>query len=204
MLLSLLDRLAKPLNLLAWLSNLWHSKICMKKQIALRLVAFFIIANLLSLFLNSAEARKRYRKVPLNEQLTEELNGVLKAANDLHGAAFEQDEEKIESSLQKVAFSLERADRKSVLAESQKTHLKKMIEAAKSGVQLTKNTAGNKRVDHLKDTFKQIVQIAQTYDLDKYKIFFCPEDRAVWLQSSWKAKNPIHPKIHKKCGKLVR
>ena len=151
-----------------------------------------------------ADARKRYRKVPLNEKLTEELNGMLKAANDLHGAFFEQDEEKIEISLQKVAFTLERANRKSVLAEGQKPHLKKMINAAKSGIQLTKNTAGSKRTDHLKDTFKQIVQIAQTYDLDKYKIFFCPKDRAVWLQSSWKAKNPIHPKIHSKCGKLVR
>ncbi|MEO0336619.1 MAG: hypothetical protein AAF202_09495, partial [Pseudomonadota bacterium] len=161
----------------------------MKKQKTWRFVAFFIISASLSLALHSAEARKRYRRVPLNEQLTKELNGVLKAANDLHGAFFEQDEEKIESSLQRVAFSLERANRKSVLAESQKTHLKKMISAAKSGIQLTKNTDGSKRTDHLKDTFKQLVQIAQTYDLDRYKIFFCPKDRAVWLQSSWKAKN---------------
>jgi len=166
------------------------------------LLALTLMAGLMAS--ESTEARRRYRRMELNDQLVEELNGMLRATNEMHSAFFEQDEQKIETALQKVVISIDKASKKTSLEDSQRTHLNKMLRAAKSGVEMTKNTAGEDRKKNLQKAMKQIVQIAQLYDLDRYKVFFCPKDRSVWLQKSWKAKNPIHPKLYAKCGKLVR
>lgn len=151
-----------------------------------------------------AHARKYYKPMPLHEALTAELNGVLRAANEMHSAFFEQNEKKIEASVEQVLNSIARAEKKTALAESQKPHLLKMLEATREEMNEVKNSSGNDRKQSLKNALEQLVLIAQTYQLEKYKIFFCPKDRAVWLQKSWKAKNPIHPKLHAQCGKLVR
>lgn len=151
-----------------------------------------------------ASAGKFYRPMDLNPALTTELNDVLSAVNDMHSAFFEQNEEQIKATLQKVLSSIDRAKVKSGLAEDHKPHLVKMLEATRAELQVAKNSEGEQRKDSLKNALKQIVQLAQTYKLDKYKVYFCPKDRAVWLQKSWGPKNPVHPKKHGDCGKIVR
>lgn len=152
----------------------------------------------------SSAARKYYKPMPLHEALTVELNGVLRAANEMHSAFYEQNEEKIEASVEQMLNSLIRAQRKSALADSQKPHLQKMLEATQDEMNEVKNSSGDNRKKSLKSAMEQLVLIAQTYKLERYKIFFCPKDRSVWLQKSRKAKNPIHPKLYSRCGKLVR
>ena len=169
-------------------------------------LSLFILFGCLAIlsFSTSAPARKYYKPVPLHEALTAELNSVLRATNEMHTAFFEQDEKKIEATVEQVLNSLNRAQQKSALAESQKPHLQKMLEATKEEMNQVKNSAGKDRKKNLKSALEQLVLIAQTYKLERYKIFFCPKDRAVWLQKSRKAKNPVHPKLYSKCGKLVR
>lgn len=165
---------------------------------------FLLGIGLFQMCLFTEAHSRRFRPMGLNEALSTELNGVLKAANALHTAFFEQDEDKIEESVDEILMSLHKADSKTALANDQKPHLKKMIRATRAQINVLKNTQGEKRKDSLKNAMEQIVLIAQTYKLDRYKIFFCPKDRAVWLQKSWKAKNPVHPVRYKNCGKLVR
>lgn len=167
-------------------------------------VLMFVGSLCLMTHSHMASARKYYKPMPLHEALTAELNSVLRASNEMHTAFFEQDEEKIEASVEQVLKSLNRAQQKSALAESQRPHLQKMLEATKEEMNEVKNTSGNDRKKNLKSAFEQLVLIAQTYKLEQYKIFFCPKDRAVWLQKSHQAKNPVHPKLYSKCGKLVR
>ncbi len=164
----------------------------------------FLAVLLLLTFSLPSGARKYYKPMPLHEALTAELNSVLRAANEMHTAFYEQNEEKIEASVEQVLNSLDRARKKSALADSQKPHLQKMLEATKEEMNEVKNSSGKDRKDNLKSALEQLVLIAQTYKLERYKIFFCPKDRAVWLQKSRSAKNPIHPKLYSKCGKLVR
>jgi hypothetical protein len=149
-------------------------------------------------------ASKTYPRMPLNAQLKAELNNVLKAASEMHGAFFEQNEQKIEQSVEQVLVSIEQANRKTSLAEGQRPHLQKMLDSTRNQMNSLRNSSGPDRTESLKGAMEQLVLIARTYDLDRYKIFFCPKDRSVWLQKAVKAQNPIHPKLYASCGKLVQ
>lgn len=145
------------------------------------------------------------QKITVKEALRTELNGVLKAASELHKACVDQDPQKIATSVKNVIAKIDRANKKSVLAENQQTHLVKILNAAKEDLRLSQELSGTKRRDELKEAFFQIVQIVKVYNLDSYPVYFCGKDRSVWLQKGWgKPKNPIHPKKFSNCGQLVR
>ena len=147
------------------------------------------------------EASARYgHKIEVQEALRSELNSVLKAASLLHGACFEQNESRIEEQTRAVIASLDKAAKKSALAHMQRTLLLKIIEAARSKLEMSQNFSGDERKESLKGAFKDIVQMAQAFKLDHYRIFFCKKDESVWLQKGSRAQNPIHPKRYGNCG----
>ena len=90
------------------------------------------------------------------------------------------------------------------MAQVQATHLVKILSAALEKLEVSQNYSGQKRRDSLLEAFKDLVQIAQVYKLEKYNIFFCNKDKALWLQKSSMPKNPINPKKFGKCGRLVQ
>lgn len=149
-------------------------------------------------------ASKTYPRMPLNAQLKAELNAVLKTANDMHTAFFTKDEQKIEQTVERMLAQIDSANRKTVLAEDQRPHLQKMLDSTKNQMNALRNSSGEERRLSLKGALEQLVLIARTYDLDRYKIFFCPKDRAVWLQTGSKAQNPVHPDQYASCGKQVQ
>lgn len=144
------------------------------------------------------------RKIQLNTVLKKELNQVLKATDELHEACFDQDEPLISAKLRSVIKAIDAANDKIMLADTQKIHLDKLLKSAKSDLEKSQMSSGKERRDSLKSAFHQIVTMVKTYKLDPYKIFFCPKDRSVWIQKSWKAKNPINPKKYGSCGRPVR
>lgn len=146
----------------------------------------------------------RRGKIKIKEALRTELNAVLKSTSDLHQACVKQNDEQVATSIRRLLINIERANKKSVLAANQQTHLVKILNAAKREFEMSQVMSGNERRKRLKSAFGQIVQIAKVYQVDRYRIFFCSKDRSVWIQKSWKAKNPVHPKQFANCGQLVR
>jgi hypothetical protein len=144
------------------------------------------------------------KRIAVAEALKVELNKVLKATDELHSACVEGDDAKIRKALTALVGSLEQAESRSVLAGSERTHLVRVLNAAKGQVEMARMQSASKRERSLKSAFKNLVQVAQTYDVDKYKIFFCSRDKSVWLQKGRKPKNPIHPRLYPRCGQLVR
>lgn len=85
----------------------------------------------------------------------------------------------------------------------QSLHITKIIQSAQNSIEIFKEDPMAKNANtELKDFFKDIVQITQVFEVKKYKIFFCPQDKALWLQTLPKAQNPVNPSL-KNCGKPV-
>lgn len=164
----------------------------------------WVVTALVFLSFNGSFAARKYDPLEVPPALTTELNTLLAAVDRLHGACVLGDEERVQSAANQVLKHLALAKKKSPLAEGQRQHLVRVLDAIESDLELAKSLKGDGRVEPLQSAFKQTVQLAQTYKLDRYQIFFCPLDRSVWLQKSTRPKNPIHPRKHGDCGKLVR
>ena len=156
----------------------------------------------------TVHAVARRPKIKLAEVLSVELNRVLAATDELHTACVEKDENKIVVKTKGLLQAIDKARAKINLAKQQKPHLERILNAAEAHLELTQLSEGDQRRQNLKDAFAQLVQVAQVFSLDKYLIYFCPKDRAVWLQknsrSKGKASNPVSPTKHPSCGRLVR
>lgn len=165
---------------------------------ALISIVFFVIC------LPTASGRER-PKMSLKPELKMELNKVLKAGSDLHEACISKDEKKVNATVEGVISAIDTAEKKTALAEGEKPHLDRILNATKMRLQQVKKTDGDDRKDALKEGFIQLVQISQLFPADpSYSVFFCSKDKSVWLQKGKKAKNPIHPDTFESCGKLVQ
>ncbi|MEZ4873646.1 MAG: hypothetical protein R2827_15675 [Bdellovibrionales bacterium] len=163
--------------------------------------AYIIIPILFILIAEFAYSRPL---IEVEGALQTELNNVLKAADELHLAFYEQDEPKIATKIKGLLQFINRAHSRTTLANDQQPHLEKMLEAARANLELTQMKNGADRQEPLKDSFRQLVQIAKVYKLDRYRIYFCPKDKSVWLQKGGRPKNPIHPEKFGQCGRIVR
>ena len=131
--------------------------------------------------------------------LKKQLNAILKSTDALHSALFSGDELQIDSAIEKTL----RVIGSTLLVSKKELHLTRILEAASSQLLVTRLKPVNKKHKHLKEVFRQIIQITRSYKTEKYRIFFCKKDKSVWLQKSWAAKNPFMPE-GTKCGVLVR
>ncbi len=135
-------------------------------------------------------------------ELQKHLNSVLKAGNDLHRACVGGQD--IDGSLTILIRSLNEARRPTHLLGLQKTHIDRILIACENSATQAQKMRGEKKVEALKRTFTDLVQIEQEFQLDKYNIFFCGSDQSVWLQKDRKPLNPIHPRELRSCGKQVQ
>ena len=141
----------------------------------------------------------------LKPELKIELNKVLKAGSDLHEACVARDEKKVNATVEGVISAINKAEKKTSLADGEKPHLDRILNATKARLEQVKRADGDDRKAALKEGFIQLVQISQLFPADPvFSVFFCAKDKTVWLQKGKKAKNPIHPEIYETCGKLVQ
>lgn len=114
----------------------------------------------------------------------------------------------VNDQIKTLIASLNKASDQSKLAGPSKVALEKIIAAARARLQDAQSVSKNskKRTEFISESVRQIIQIAQMYDLDhKYKIFFCSKDKAIWLQSGAKAQNPFDGSGKlKTCGTVMR
>ena len=155
------------------------------------------------LFSLSSDGR---RAIVLSQVLTSELNQLLSDSGELHRSFFNQNEESISQALSKTLKQINRAKESSVVIEEHsRSHLNKILDAAKGRLELTQTTEGDARRRNLKSAFEQLAHLARIYKVDRrFRIFFCPKDRSSWVKVGWKAKNPINPETLANCGKAVK
>ncbi|MCB0385226.1 MAG: DUF3347 domain-containing protein [Bdellovibrionales bacterium] len=175
-----------------------------RKPIIWRLFLAGLIAVGLLVGSHSVAARGKHGKITVKGALKTELNSLLKSTNNLHLACVSRNEKKVDENIRILLGAIKRANKKSSLAKDQRPHLVRMLDKARQHLELTLNRSGESRKESLKEAFINLVQIAKVYKLDSYQVYFCPSDKAVWLQKGWKPRNPIHPKKYGSCGKLVR
>lgn len=165
-------------------------------------IYFFIVSYILS-GSAPAEARRPIQKIKLQSALKAELNQVLKDAVGLQEASFKQNDQATSSAIKRLVKSIDEASAQTHLAKEQQTHMLKILVAAKTYLEKSRRTMGSDRQTYFQKAFHQLVVIAQVYQLDPYKIFFCPRDKSVWIQKGMKPQNPINPEVFGSCGKLA-
>lgn len=144
-------------------------------------------------------------KIELHHILTQHLNGVLKATNDLHAACIRGDERAIEMGINAISRAIQDTRQVSVLAKDyNRQHLLKILSTANSGLEGAKLRLGDARKEHLVAVFAQMVNLAKIYQTDPYQIFFCPRDKTLWLQKEAKPQNPFAGDKNLNCGVAVK
>src|SRR5688572_27721469 len=120
-----------------------------------------ILAFGLALLLPLTSSARNFGSIQVEGPLKSELNKVLKAAIELHSACIEQNDQRITSSLSAVISSIDKAGRHASLADDDRMLLIKMLDSARVQLQATKMNQGEFKVEALKESFNQLVQIAQ-------------------------------------------
>ena len=145
------------------------------------------------------------QRLEVEEPLKSELNALLKGAVELHEALFERKpEHELRLALDNLDQALGRAQRLAGSGGIQRVHVDSVLTAARSHLELVQQREGAERMRHMRELFRALVQVNQSFDLDRYRVFFCSRDRAVWLQSGWQVRNPFEPKRGGGCGQAVR
>ena len=145
-------------------------------------------------------------RIEVEEPLKSELNALLKAADELHQVLFDRPEEhELRMALENLEQALNRAQRVSgVGGIQQRVHVDGILGSIRTHLEMAQVREGNERLRHLRELFRGIVQIARSFDVDRYRIFFCDRDRSEWIQSGWQVRNPFEPRRGGGCGKLAR
>jgi len=186
-----------------------------------------LICAVLLFPLAPVDAKKPIQKMKVNQPLAGRLMSVLVETEALHRALIGPEPAKpppkgkgkkepprvpasvgVNDQIKTLIASLNKASEQSKLAGPSKVALEKIIQAARARLQDAQSVSKNskKRMEFIAESVRQIIQIAQMYDLNhQYKIFFCSKDRAIWLQSGAKAQNPFDAtgKL-KTCGTAMR
>jgi len=155
------------------------------------------------LFSDFTEGARRSRKININGPLKKQLNMVLKNTVKLHKSSVKGNRVKVSTSVRSLLKSISKAQKTSKASIKHRTHLYKMLSYARINLEMTQMQKGKSRKKSFKKAFKQLVYVAKTYNLDRYRIYFCPKDRSIWLQKPRKPWNPFNPKKYRSCGKLV-
>lgn len=144
------------------------------------------------------------KRMKIDEKLSEEVESVLSLTADFHKLRVAKKEIKareLASSLLKKISEAKSLSEKHHPIEN--VHITKILDSAYSSLQsYSSSPQAPAAIGGLKNFFKEVVQITQVFDVKKYKIFFCPLDRALWLQKDAKARNPVNLKFVN-CGKPV-
>lgn len=190
-------------------------------------VCFTAICAVILVPFPNSEARKAVQKLKVNQPLAGRLMAVLVETEALHRAMYGVEETKVakgkgkkettvrapasigvNDQIKTLVASLNKASEHSKLAGPSRVALDKIIGAAKSRLQDAQSVSKNskRRMEFISESVRQIIQIAQMYELDhQYKIFFCSKDRSIWLQSGAKAQNPFDPDGKLKgCGIVMK
>lgn len=169
----------------------------MKSAIALYLICSLITSDVYA----GVWTRKRMK---VDDIVSTRIDEVLALTAEFHKLRVSKDRSKTVALATEIASKLGGvANLTQKNSSVQSLHITKIVQSAQSSIEVFKEDPQAKNASvELKDFFKDIVQITQVFEVRKYKIFFCPKDKALWLQTLPKAQNPVNLSL-KNCGKPV-
>lgn len=145
-------------------------------------------------------------RMELVPKLSAELNDILKASENLQSAMIKKSEDQLDVSVREMVAQIQRTVAISSLAKPhERSHLLKILRAARENFEFAQGSYGKERDTHLNDGLRQLVNIVRIYKVDRsYGIFFCPRDKNSWVQRGKKAQNPFRsPASVETCGMRV-
>lgn len=163
-----------------------------------------VLPLILVLLVSSPVLSARNTKLTLDPSTLMKINGLLGDTAELHKALYEQNDAAVKKELMEMNIGIT-----SVLSEigdfqlrNNGMHLKRILQSTKQYLESYENlNSSDKRKKNLKKAFSQLIQLVRIYKVDKkYRIFYCKSDNSEWIQEGWRARNPINPDKHGKCG----
>lgn len=144
------------------------------------------------------------KKFKISNKLNSEVQEIITLAAELHQFRVKKNEEEATKVAKTLAAELSHAKEITTKVEDlQDVHIAKILDSAYASLKIyNTNPKSKDAVGGLKGFFKEMVQITQVLEVKKYRLFFCPIDRSLWLQKDSKAKNPVNLN-HVNCGKPV-
>ena len=136
-----------------------------------------------------------------------DLLDLVSEATELHKAIQKENSFSLEIKIQKLQSKIQSIYRKLPLIShpQEKDHtfrLLGIIDERLEGLKIQGKDNINKK--SVKRLFGTIAELAKVYHVKTASsgIFYCSQDRSIWLQSNGKPKNPVNPHL-KNCGRRV-
>ncbi len=143
---------------------------------------------------------------PLKEEIKGPLTFLLDEAVSLHRAVYSKQEKQIHVALLKMRYQIEMLEKfPQLLPYHQQSYIKRLLQYLKPKLEAIKAPGDNRRKNNIASINRTITYMAHVYGLKKkYAVFFCPQDRSVWMQKEKKARQtkPLHLE-YRSCGALV-
>jgi hypothetical protein len=146
-------------------------------------------------------ARPLAHKLELPGPIAKNVDGVIRNTLNLHLALFAGNDSGIHDKIETLLFSIEKARKAASLNSTNEAHLKRILTTAEKQLIQVRTAEGKVRQDHLREVFRQLVLVVQSFHVQQTLIFYCGKDNTIWLQSAPKPQHPLHPTEN--CGSRV-
>lgn len=143
-------------------------------------------------------------RIVLHGKLMAELNLLLHSSEGLHSSFFNRDEDQIEIHIRDLLNQVNRTRQMTAWAkEHERGHILKILDSAKTSIELLQGSYGDERMDRLQDLFNQLANVVRIYKVDAdFGIFFCARDRSSWVQKGRKPASPFKPVTSRDCTRV--
>ena len=160
------------------------------------IVSFLIVFSFFSFGLKKTFSVKDELKRPLTSLLDE---GV-----DLHQAFYSKEEDQIRLTSLRMINQIEVLELPpQILPYHQRSYIDRLLKSLRTQLEAIRTSPG-KRKTNINSVNRTLTYMAHIYGLEKYAVFFCPDDRSVWMQGKQSKKiKPLHLE-YQKCGALVK
>lgn len=140
----------------------------------------------------------------VKDELKEPLTSLLDEAVYLHQAFYSQREDQIRLTSLKMINQIAMLEQSPQLVPyHQRSYIDRLLKSLKPRLEAIRTSPSTRRTN-INSVNRTLTYMAHIYGLNKYAVFFCPDDRSVWLQGKKSKKmKPLHL-AYQKCGALVK
>ena len=129
----------------------------------------------------------------LEQKLKSPLISLLDETVGLHKAFYSKRDDQVHLAVSKMATHISTLEKNTYLfSPTQRSYIHRLLQGLKPKLEAIKaeGTRGGK--PHIDSINRTVTYMAHLYGLKKYTIFFCPQDRSVWMQGKTGENRPLH------------
>ena len=130
----------------------------------------------------------------LEQKLKSPLVSLLDETVDLHKAFYSQRDDQLHLAVSKMVAHISTLEKNTYLfSPTQRSYMHRLLQGLKPKLEAIK-AEGTKKggKPHIDSINRTVTYMAHLYGLKKYTIFFCPQDRSVWMQGKTGKNRPLH------------